>query len=153
MEIIETNEINGVEVKAVRMKYKDTVQQQGKMVPFEFMASSKEYIDDLIKNRTRCVCIYNNITELRVSTVAHKYMFVQAEDVCGCIRSIDYDAREVEIEFTPECCDPNSYRYINPDDYDKYELKIRGLSERVAGDGNVDKALVKFIAFDLLKSE
>lgn len=143
--------VENINVNVIEKKFKSTISYNGKERPVRFTEESKKYIEELMKNHTRCICVYNSVDEYKYSTVGTKYCSVSPTDTCGSIESIDYDNCTVNIRLMPECCDPNSYRYIDPNDYDKYNIIIRGVFNKIAGDGEGNATDVRFIAFDLLK--
>lgn len=114
--------------------------------------NSQKKIQEFIDKNEMCICVYNDVEEWKHSTIAGKYRELNSADLAARIVSIDYDANEVEIEFRPECNDPNSYRYIDPNDYDKYELKLRGSVNRIAS-MFFTSLPIEFICFDLVKME
>lgn len=138
-------------INRIKKTYKATINFNGTQVPLTFSESSKKLIQACIDNGTPCICAYNSMEEYRYSTIGSKFSQINIADTVGKIASINYDTREVEIDLISDCSNPNSYRYISPDDYDKYIISIRGLYSRVAGDPVPDEPDIIFIGFDLIK--
>lgn len=139
----------------ITKKYPEMISVLGEDRKVVLSPESKERIQDFINNHLAVICAYNNLEEWRVSNISTKYLSVNTQDTVGRIVSIDYDTRDVEIELLDDCNNPDSFRYINPDDYDKYQIKIRGLCSRVAGEplGNDGEVSLKVVTFDLIKME
>lgn len=140
-----------METIRVKKKYNDTVIYDGKLFPTKLTKESKELIDEFIRNHTRCVCAYGSTEEYKYSTISTKYTVMDVMDTVASIASIDYDNCEVELELRPECSDPNSYRYLDPKDIDKYDLILRGLVGKTAGSSESDDIEVRIIGFDMIK--
>lgn len=136
-------------VTRITKKYPDKIEVLGEQRDVVISEGSKELIQEFINNHTQAVCAYGSMSHYRTSVISTKYLTINPMDAVGRITNINYDTREVEIELSDDCNNPDSYRYIDPSSYDKYDLKIRGLCSRTAGEPLTDVS-IKVITFDLV---
>lgn len=140
-----------METIRIKKKYNKNVIYKGDRYPTKLTKESKDLIGEYIDKGTLCVCAYNSIDEYKYSTMSTKYLSIDVMDAVARITFIDYNECEVEMEFMPECSDPNSYRYINPDDFDKYDLILRGIVMSTARSSEADYTGARVIGFDMIK--
>lgn len=121
----------------------------GNKLRIQLSEASKKRIDEGIKNGTCYVCVYNSLKEYinSITPSAHKYQQIDMADVCGRVTSINYEDGEVVIALNSYTSNPGTHRYISPDEYDMYQLKVRGL----IGNTITTTCITEFIAFDLVK--
>lgn len=126
----------------------------GNKFRIQFSEASKKRIDEGIKNGTCYVCVYNSLKEYinSITPSVYKYQQIDMADVCGSVTSIDYEDGEVVIALDSYTSSPDTHRYMSPDEYDMYQLKVRGLVNRTANVPMTDNTcIIEFIAFDLVK--
>lgn len=108
-----------------------TQSQSGEATPMniEVTAYFKKAMEELISAGTRCVTIFDNVSDYKWSTLSSEYYKVSPVDVAGSIKRIDWDTLTVWMEIDDKYQTEGSAFYIPEEDWDKYQLVIRARTE------------------------
>ena len=105
--------------------------QPGDITPMniEVTAYFKKAMEELISAGTRCVTIFDNVSDYKWSTLSSEYYKVSPVDVAGSIKRIEWDTLTVWMEIDDKYQTEGSAFYIPEEDWDNYQLIIRARTE------------------------
>lgn len=115
-------------------------------------------MQEFINKTTRCVTIFDNISDYKYSIISTEYTRINPVDVVGRIVRIDWDTMEIELEIDDKYGDESGAYYIAPNEWDLYLPIIRGRIqmdyEKIASGEDVEYAtVIELFGIDLVRME
>lgn len=107
------------------------VMSTGDTVPIEFRVTDymRECVEELIRNKTRCVCVFDSLSDYKYSTISSSYKSISPVDAGGFIESVNWKTNELTIELDDKYADEESAYYVKPDEWNEYIFIIRATTQ------------------------